>query len=190
MLKQLSFSAHVCRPVTHSSTSAKCGRPSKILAIYRIPNMLVNSEISICDGTLRMLTLAAAPVDCQSVGVDGTGAVEAAWGVVTTIGTNMTSGGQGTLVYIWKYHQNTWGQVKPKEENVYVLLVMFFFFFTFASHAIDITELVATAAVTLVGAVHVGTLLATWVAFTLIQVCRDKVWWWTTGRFIPLTFTR
>lgn len=73
--------------------------------------MLVNSEISIYDISLRQLTLAAAPVDCQSVGIARTGAVEAAWGVVTTIGTNMTSGGQGTLVYIWKYPQNTQGQV-------------------------------------------------------------------------------
>lgn len=41
---------------------------------------------------------------------------------------------------------------------------------TFTSHAIYVTELIATATVTLVGAVHVGTLLAAWVALTLIQI--------------------
>lgn len=44
------------------------------------------------------------------------------------------------------------------------------FHFTFTSHAIYVTELVATATVTLVGAVHVGTLLTAWVAVTLIQI--------------------
>lgn len=40
----------------------------------------------------------------------------------------------------------------------------------FTGHAIDVTELVASAAVTLVGAVDVGTLLAARVALTLIQI--------------------
>lgn len=48
----------------------------------------------------KQLTLAAASIGCQGVAIDGTGAVEAAWAVVTAIGTNMTSSGQGTLVYI------------------------------------------------------------------------------------------
>lgn len=66
--------------------------------------------------------------------------MEAAWGVVTAIGADVTSGGQGTLIYI------------------------------FTSYAIYVTELVATATVTLVGAIHVGTLLTAWVALTLIQI--------------------
>lgn len=52
----------------------------------------------------------------------------------------MTSSGQGTLIYI------------------------------FTSHAVNVAELVATATVTLVGAVHIGTLLTAWVALTLIQI--------------------
>lgn len=84
--------------------------------------------------------LAAAPVYCQGVATDRTGAVEAARGVVTAIGADMTSSGQGTLIYI------------------------------FTSHAVYVTELVATATVTLVGAIHVGALLTAWVALTLIQI--------------------
>lgn len=66
--------------------------------------------------------------------------MEAAWGVVTAIGANVTSSWQSTLIYI------------------------------FTSHAVYVTELVATATVTLVGAVHVGTLLTARVALTLIQI--------------------
>lgn len=44
------------------------------------------------------------------------------------------------------------------------------FHFTFTSHAIYVAELIAAATVALVGAVHVGTLLTTWVALTLIQI--------------------
>lgn len=61
--------------------------------------------------------MAAAPVYCQSVGVGGTGAVEAARGVVTAIGANMTSGGQGTFVYIWKDHQCIEEKGKTEEKN-------------------------------------------------------------------------
>lgn len=66
--------------------------------------------------------------------------METARGVMTAIGADMTSGGQGALIDI------------------------------FTRHAIDVTELVATAAVTLVGAVHVGTLLAARVGLALIQI--------------------
>lgn len=52
----------------------------------------------------------------------------------------MTSGGQGTFIYI------------------------------FTSHAINVTELVTTATVTLVGAVHIGALLTAWVALTFVQI--------------------
>lgn len=41
---------------------------------------------------------------------------------------------------------------------------------TFTRNAIDVTELESTAAIALVGAVHIGTLLATGVALTLIQI--------------------
>lgn len=47
--------------------------------------------------------------------------------------------------------------------------------FTFTCHAVDVTELVSTATVALVGAVHVGTLLTAWVALTFIQVYREKL---------------
>lgn len=40
----------------------------------------------------------------------------------------------------------------------------------FTSHAIDVTELVTTATVTLVGAVHIGALLTAWVALTFVQI--------------------
>lgn len=49
---------------------------------------------------LGQLTLAAAPIGCQGVAIDWTGTVEAARGVVTAIGANMTSSGQGTLIDI------------------------------------------------------------------------------------------
>lgn len=41
---------------------------------------------------------------------------------------------------------------------------------TFTGNAIDVAELESTAAVALVGAVHIGTLLAAGVALTLIQI--------------------
>lgn len=66
--------------------------------------------------------------------------MEAAGGVVTAVGANMASGGQGALIDI------------------------------FTSYAIYVAELVATATVTLVGAVHVGTLLAARVALALIHI--------------------
>lgn len=66
--------------------------------------------------------------------------MEAARSVVTAIGANMASSRQGTLIYV------------------------------FTSHAIYVTELVATATVTLVGAVHIGALLTAWFALTLIQI--------------------
>lgn len=66
--------------------------------------------------------------------------MEAARGVVTAIRANMTSSRQGTFIYI------------------------------FTSHSINVTELVTTATITLVGAIHVGTLLTAWVALTLIQI--------------------
>lgn len=64
--------------------------------------------------------LAASSVGSQGVSIDWTGTVEAARCVVTAIGANVTSSGQGTLIYV------------------------------FTSHAIYVTELVATATVTLV----------------------------------------
>lgn len=48
------------------------------------------------------------------------------------------------------------------------------FSFTFTGHAIHITELVATATVALVGAVHVGALLTARVALALIQIYAEK----------------
>lgn len=84
--------------------------------------------------------LAAAPIVCQGVASDRTGTVEAARCVVTAVGADMTSSRQSTLIYI------------------------------FTAHAIDITELVSTATVTLVGAIHVGTLLTARVALTFIQI--------------------
>lgn len=92
----------------------------------------------VCSRHAFINILTAAPIGCQGVATDGTGTVEAARGVVTAIGANMTSSGQGTLIYI------------------------------FTSHAIYVIELVATATVTLVGTIHVGTLLTAWVAVTLI----------------------
>lgn len=47
---------------------------------------------------------------------------------------------------------------------------------TFTSHAIYVAQLVTTATVAVVGAVHIGTLLTAWVAVTLIQICTDKRW--------------
>lgn len=41
---------------------------------------------------------------------------------------------------------------------------------TFTRNAIDVTELESAAAIALVGAIHIGTLLATGVALTLIQI--------------------
>lgn len=41
---------------------------------------------------------------------------------------------------------------------------------TFTRNAIDVTELESTTAVALVGAIHIGTLLTTGVALTLIQI--------------------
>lgn len=46
--------------------------------------------------------------------------------------------------------------------------------FTFTSQAIHVTELVATATVALVGAVHVGTLLTARVAVALVQIYTEK----------------
>lgn len=43
--------------------------------------------------------------------------------------------------------------------------------FTFTGDAVNVAELVATAAVALVGAVHIGTLLTARSAFTLIHIC-------------------
>lgn len=40
----------------------------------------------------------------------------------------------------------------------------------FTSHAINVTQLVAPAAITLVGAVNISTLLAAWVGLTFIQI--------------------
>lgn len=59
---------------------------------------------------------------------------------MAAIGANMTSGGKSTLVYV------------------------------FTSGAINVAELVTSATVTLVGAVHVGTLLAAGVRLTFIQI--------------------
>lgn len=66
--------------------------------------------------------------------------MEAARGVVTAIGADVTSGRQCTLIYI------------------------------FTSQSVYVTELVATATVTLVGAVHVGALLTARLAVALIQI--------------------
>lgn len=59
---------------------------------------------------------------------------------MTAVGTNMTSSGQSALIYI------------------------------FTSHAIYVTELVATATVALIGAVHVGALLTARIGVTLIHI--------------------
>lgn len=107
-------------------------------SLYIKAALILRARVCSCHTFINIL--AAAAVGCQGVAIDRTGTVEAAGGVVTAIGANMTSSGQGTLIYI------------------------------FTSHAIYVTELVTTATVTLVGAVHVGTLLATWVALTLIQI--------------------
>lgn len=45
--------------------------------------------------------LAAAPVYRQGVAIDGAGTVETARRVVTAVGANVTSGGQGTFIYIF-----------------------------------------------------------------------------------------
>lgn len=49
-------------------------------------------------------------------------------------------------------------------------IILKLFPLTFTGHAIYVTELVATATVTLVGAVHIGTLLTAWVGVTFIQI--------------------
>lgn len=66
--------------------------------------------------------------------------MEAARSVVTAVGADVATSGQRTLIYV------------------------------FTSHAIDVTELEASATIALVGAIDVRTLLAAWVCFTLIQV--------------------
>lgn len=66
--------------------------------------------------------------------------MEAPWGVVTAVRADMTSSGQGALIDV------------------------------FTGHSINITELVATATVTLVGSVHIGAFLTAWVTLTLIQI--------------------
>lgn len=43
--------------------------------------------------------------------------------------------------------------------------------FTFAGETVHVAELVAAAAVTLVGAVHIGTLLTAGGALALINIC-------------------
>ena len=50
------------------------------------------------------------------------------------------------------------------------------FNFTFTSHAIYVTELVATATVTLVWTIHVGALLTARIALTLVQICTETTW--------------
>lgn len=94
----------------------------------------------VCSRHTFVNILAAASVGCQGVTVDRAGTMEAARGVVTAIGANMTSSRKGTFINV------------------------------FTSHAINVTELVAPAAVALVGAVHIGTLLTTWIALTLVHI--------------------
>lgn len=94
----------------------------------------------VCSRQAFINILAAAPIGCQGVASDRTGTVETARGVMTAIGANMTPSWQGTLIYI------------------------------FTSHAIYVTKLVAPATVTLVRAVHIGTLLTAWVVLTFIHI--------------------
>lgn len=127
-------------------------------------------------------TLTAATIWGQSVATDGTGTVEAARRVVTAIGTNMASGGKGALIYVWgmngnmrlkteKYSKN---DLLLKQSSEYSLLAQEHNF-TFTSQAIDVTELIAAAAVALIGAEHVGALLTAWVALTLVQICTKTI---------------
>lgn len=66
---------------------------------------------------------------------------------------------------------------KKKNSNFHIKLMKCIkAYFTFTGHAINVAELVATATVTLVGAVHVGTLLAAGVALTLIHIYNKTGW--------------
>lgn len=84
--------------------------------------------------------LAVAAIGGQPVSGWGAAALEASRDVDTAVGADVAPGGQGTLVDV------------------------------FASDPIHVAELVSSAAVTLVGAVDVGTLLATGAAVALIYV--------------------
>lgn len=46
--------------------------------------------------------------------------------------------------------------------------------FTFTSYAIDVTQLIAAATVTLIGAKHVGALLTARVVLTLVQIYTEE----------------
>lgn len=107
-------------------------------SLYIEAALILCARMASCHTFINIL--AAAPVYRQGVAIDGAGTVETARRVVTAVGANVTSGGQGTFIYI------------------------------FTSSAIYVTELVATAAVTLVGTVHIGALLTTWGALTLVQI--------------------
>lgn len=84
--------------------------------------------------------LAVAAIGGQPVSGWGAAALEASRDVDTAVGADVAPGGQGTLVNI------------------------------FASDPIHVTELVSSAAVTLVGAIDIGTLLATGAAVALIYI--------------------
>lgn len=79
-----------------------------------------------------------------------------------------------------------------KKKKIYSLKknILKLFHFTFTGHAIYVTELVATATVTLVGAVHVGTLLTAWVALTLIQIYTETKSLQTTMNSVLREYTR
>lgn len=91
--------------------------------------------------------------------------MEAAWCVVATVGTDVSSSGQSTLVNVWGKRKHASSVQTLKKSNLFLCIVR-----TFTRRSIYITQLEASAAVALVGAINVGTLLTAGIALTLIEV--------------------
>lgn len=84
--------------------------------------------------------LTHASIGCECVAGGWAGAVETSWGVGAAVGTYMTSSRQSTLIDV------------------------------FTCYPINVTQLVTAATVALIGAVDIGTFLATRVGLTLVHI--------------------
>lgn len=93
-----------------------------------------------CSCYTLIYILAVASIRGEGVAFSGTCAVEAAWCVVASVRTYVSSSGQSTLV------------------NVFTCI------------SIHVTQLVASAAITLIGAINIGTLLTAGAALALIKI--------------------
>lgn len=106
--------------------------------------MDIEAALCLCAGVAPCCTLinilTGSSVEGQRVACRGTGAVEAAGSVGTAVGAYMSSSRESTLVNI------------------------------FTSDPINVTELVATAAVALVRSVHIRAFLAARIGFTFIHI--------------------